>query len=74
MNGGVKRNPVVKYAMDKLGMEAGLFVCKFYAGAFVWVVAMLGWFESDAGFVALLALASLYVAVAIHNLREVNKG
>jgi len=73
-NGGVERNSVVKYAMDMLGMEAGLFVCKFYAGVFVGAGAMLGWFGSEIGFLALLALAILYVAVAAHNLREVNRG
>lgn len=69
-NGGKEMNPVVKKLMDIFGLELGLFIAKFYVAGFVWIGAMLGWFESEIGLIALLALAVLYVAVAVHNLRQ----
>jgi len=73
-NGGVESNPIVKKLMDIFGMELGLFLAKFYAGAFVLEGAMLGWFESESGLVALFSLAVLYVVVCVHNLRQIKRG
>lgn len=72
-NGGVELNPLMSFLFDKFGTRLGLFVGKFFVGAFVICGAFLGIFTGGLGNACLFIIAITYLLVAIHNTMLVKK-
>ena len=69
--GGRELNPVMRYVMDKMGMVPGLIVAKLALIIVVLVAFNLNVFSTVFGFICLCVVCSLFVAVVLHNWKQI---
>lgn len=68
--GGRELNPLMRLLFSVLNVKAALLLTKGGVAIFVIFGAHAGWFTSKVGFISLLCLAAIYIAVAAHNLKQ----
>lgn len=73
LKGGVEVNRFEKYLMLKFGVEAALLFTKGLAAIIVLIGAIMGWFNSNLTFAALVGLFLLYLWVVWNNWSVYNK-
>lgn len=71
--GGTELNPVMRFLFKGFGTKTGLIIGKFYAVLFVIVGAIMGWFDSNEGLVALAIMFVVYAVVVLNNLWQYHK-
>lgn len=72
-HGGTELNPVMRFLFKGFGTTTGLLISKFYVVLFVIIGAIMGWFDSNEGFLALAILFVVYAVVVLNNLWQYRK-
>lgn len=71
--GGTELNPVMRFLFKGFGTKTGLLIGKFYVVLFVIIGAIMGWFDSNEGLLAMAIMFVVYAVVVLNNLWHYGK-